>query len=325
MPYSTPSAPSHDLVNLPKRRRNSFPAFHFAGDSSDSEDETPTTRHVHHLEQTAVPFPRRARTPSPPASELERTATIHARSSSVVVLSNGKPLKSSLKGSSSHPNVHSRTRSAPTTPAHHSPASSPESSGASTPKSVHFPDHDLTAVQTFRRTGKPAHLMMMSDTETESEAPPVNNKFPFPAFSKPQPTSYVLRADPVPCPTPPRDVFVESITLDGLILHGAVLVRNISYWKEVSVRFTMDDWRTTSEVAGRYAASLDALPFQSEAAASPWDRFAFSIKLEDYASTLASRTLYLVGRYATEGLEQWDNNSGKNYRVQFVRGDSYFD
>ena len=46
----------------------------------------------------------------------------------------------------------------------------------------------------------------------------------------------------------------------------------------------------------------------------------FTIRLEDYEHNLASRTLWLVARYAPgSGGEFWDNNDGKNFRVAFRR------
>lgn len=65
--------------------------------------------------------------------------------------------------------------------------------------------------------------------------------------------------------------------------------------------------------------------------APAWDRFRFDISLEKYESSIQQRTMWFVGRYATAvvdggGLkipggdkEWWDNNSGNNYRVAFVK------
>ena len=65
--------------------------------------------------------------------------------------------------------------------------------------------------------------------------------------------------------------------------------------------------------------------------APAWDRFRFDISLETYESSIQQRTMWFVGRYATavvdgQGLkipggdkEWWDNNSGNNYRVAFVK------
>lgn len=49
----------------------------------------------------------------------------------------------------------------------------------------------------------------------------------------------------------------------------------------------------------------------------------FTIRLEDYEHNLAARRLWLVARYAPGcGGEFWDNNEGKNFRVNFRRARS---
>ncbi|KAK7051575.1 hypothetical protein VNI00_004554 [Paramarasmius palmivorus] len=116
--------------------------------------------------------------------------------SSPILLSNGKPLKSSLKSSSStsnipatHPTSHShphhphahhhhshahiRARSAPSTPslatdstsASTSTGSSPTQSTPATPKNVHFPSlpNDLEHIRIFNRSAKPSSLRRSSD------------------------------------------------------------------------------------------------------------------------------------------------------------------
>lgn len=365
MPYSPPTSPTSTARNhrrsftnergpgaftslgaLPRHPRRSLPSFHFgdnhhSSSSEESEDESapPVKARRHapaaglHVDTGPIPFPR-ASTPSP--SSPKRISQTHSqppnRSSSVLFLSNGKPLKSSLKSrSSSSPTLmgtssHIRSRSAPSTPSLGiitPSASSDEDSGATTPKSVHFDDH-LETVRRFKRSGKPAHLLTMSDTETESDQVP--ESFPFPIFSAPVSLAkYILHADPIPSIVPVRGVVVEDVHLDGFRLVGSLLVTNISYVKDVTVRFTLDDWRTTSEVLGEYKSSIDSLPSSFKREDNPgendsWDRFVFTIKLEDYAATLATRTLYLAARYAAAGQEWWDNNGGRNYCLQFTRG-----
>ncbi|KAJ3871656.1 putative phosphatase regulatory subunit-domain-containing protein [Lentinula edodes] len=129
------------------------------------------------------------------------------RSTSSPHISNGRPLKSSLKSSSSasniHPHVHvvhhahhihsshQRASSAPTTPGHelvgdhsspssNSSVSNPSAPGSgtvspTTPKTVHFPSLSthLERVRIFHKSAKPASLLTVraqgEDTETETE------------------------------------------------------------------------------------------------------------------------------------------------------------
>jgi hypothetical protein len=197
---------------------------------------------------------------------------------------------------------------------------------------------------------------------------------------------------PVDEPSPYANVHLESLSLlpspssstskrsydQPLVLKGTLLVRNLAYEKIVAVRFTLDEWHTTSEVAAHHTQSLPALPTtifkpgsglrcfsssssstsqspavsssplataasKSDAAPPAWDRFAFTVRLEDYAHTLEQRTMWLAVRYCTpcaslytglpqeagEGVaelaqggagaggEWWDNNKGANYKIAF--------
>ncbi|KAK0209182.1 putative phosphatase regulatory subunit-domain-containing protein [Desarmillaria ectypa] len=373
MPYSLPAPstgrPTHrrsyihssgafaSLGSLP-RTANHRPVFHIHNDCSSDDDEhgllspQPAGHKAKSLRvdtHLGVPFPRSSPSPRSPSSEVPTRSLPPQRTNSTpVLLSNGRPLKSSLKGSprsASAPDMpslsiqHTRAQSAPSTPAissheHHCH------------KNVHFPTHQLETVRVFNKSAKPASLLrpiLASDAETETETELEGSsrytevsRFPFPLVHP----SYSLSpfTDPVPSPAVPREssnVILESLTLpqSTLALKGTLLVRNISYEKQVYVRFTLDNWQTTSEVAAQYQTSLPSLPnlFKKSltvgdvaagvatGGASAWDRFEYTIKLGDYASTLIDRTIYLVVRYTTGGGEWWDNNAGKNYRVAFIR------
>lgn len=231
---------------------------------------------------SAVPFPT-----SSPSSPLQRASPIwtfaSSRSSSKlssslprtpstpVILSNGKPLKSSLKSSSSSPNIsdlptkHIRAQSAPATP--------------SLGKNVHFAEKDsgLETIRVFNRTGKPASLSKPPGEETETETEAESSSYPFPVFSTSPIASTasatlpheidnsVDRTSPVPKlnPSPYANVFLETLALPRTrppTLRGTVLVRNIAFEKVVAVRFTLDDWQTTSEVMCKHVVSLPGLP-----------------------------------------------------------------
>ncbi|KAG5643304.1 hypothetical protein DXG03_001231 [Asterophora parasitica] len=405
------------LAALPRRRPSTPAKFHFRNDQDDasspdseSDDPRPNPKPKPRL---TLPSPTLTQIPFP--KPIVRTA-----SSPQILLSNGKPLKSSLKSSSSSPYIHllpntkfsahHRARSAPTSPF-------ATESAPPTPKNVHFPSKEQGGLETVRfysRSARPASLSLSlpnedTETETELEADLRPTSFPFPRFptsgsSKPKRpknvvTYYTLdtaKSSPVPAPSPHphANVHLETLSLSSasalipaaafthtpstsaaasLALKGTLLVRNLAYVKHVAVRFTLDEWDTTSEVTAHYAASLTALPkaiynpgsgLHEHHSSSPsssdtdddkdkdkppaWDRFAFTIRLDDYAPSLAARTLWLVARFATPsspppppppplantvaplavaprddcsagagGGEWWDNNGGGNYRVAF--------
>lgn len=128
------------------------------------------------------------------------------------------------------------------------------------------------------------------------------------------------------------------------VLKGTILVENVSFGKSVFVRFTLDEWQTTSEVAATYVDSLPAIQQPSSsslhhtrAASEPafggdktspspvssrqWDRFTFAINLSSVRH-LHTRRLFLVVKYIPQewqGAEFWDNNHGRNYSFVFER------
>ncbi|KIY47578.1 hypothetical protein FISHEDRAFT_59554 [Fistulina hepatica ATCC 64428] len=383
------------LPALPRRTSKTKPPFmfHFHGsDDSDASDDThddtdarksALTIDTAHLD--AVPFPRQS--PSPQALEpllqLHMTParpSVSRSNSHPVVLSKGKPLKSSLKPSSSSSDIasiplHLRSRSAPSTPSL---------------KNVHFAQRD--AIRIFNRAARPSSVSLDNDTEnteTETEIESQADRFPFAPnslSSEGEPTPYEVDTDTssrvpyVPNIHPlkfvdedgavflpaddlswARHIYIESIKLSPSVntkdkevaIAGTIIVRNVSFEKHVAIRFTLDDWRTTSEVVARYIESLPALPdnlqptvvqelrvhaaqyskplsvlqAQSHRISPSFDRFAFAIRLGDYAHALSARTMWLVARYTAPGIgEWWDNNGSyclaqlsqsRNYRINF--------
>ncbi|KAH7926840.1 hypothetical protein BV22DRAFT_1045788 [Leucogyrophana mollusca] len=286
-----------------------------------------------------VPFPRS----SSPLDQLSCSPhpLLSREKSAPIFLSNGKPLKSSLKSSCSSPSITSSTSASPLqsqfpTPTNHLHLRAHSEPTTPTPKNVLFPDR--------------------GDNETETENPTDrDDRFPFPVLPAP-PTFEIdpAASSPVPAqrPSPYAHVHIESLVLASRTPHlaGTLLVRNLAYEKHVAVRFTLDDWQTVSEVSARHVVSLNALPdalappspaatslSHSPSSSQRWDRFAFTIRLGDYAHALTSRVLWLVARFRVDytypmpstrsppflpaqgrpgpGGEWWDNNQGGNYRV----------
>ncbi|KAI9508350.1 putative phosphatase regulatory subunit-domain-containing protein [Russula earlei] len=341
------------LSSLPKRSKVKKSLFHIPTDDDEQQDDPspprsppqslsnplPSDRSV---DPPSVPFPTVSpesptfsTLPKPPIPPIKRTP-----SSTSVILPNGRPLKPSLKSASSSSITDDMAASA----SRHARAQSMPATPAFGPKNVHFKEKDdgLETVRLFRRTGKPVSVSKpTSDTETETEPEP--SAFPFPRIStnnfgsSASSLSEIANSSPIPAsnPSPYANIHIESIALPPArppVLRGTVLVRNIVFEKHVSVRFTLDDWTTVSEVFATYTGPVAALEtlaganqgktvgdlIGSSGGASQWDRFSFAIKLEDYEAFLWQRTLFLVIRYSAPGLgEFWDNNSGDNYRITF--------
>ena len=255
--------------------------------------------------------------------------------------------------------IHLRARSEPATPrldilssssSSSSSTASPLSTTASTPKNVHFSTTGLTTVKLFNKAAKPASLLG-EETETETEGENSarslwrNGGYPFPRVARTnntkEETKFELELGSYPIPSsshsPHANVHLESMMLttstvgnESLSLTGTVVVRNIAFEKNVFVRFTLDDWQTTSEVSAKHSASLTSLPpallprtfgdiLSSNSNDQGWDRFTFSIRLEDYMRGLETKVIWMVGRFFApqHGNEWWDNNGGRNYRVGF--------
>ncbi|PNS15136.1 Protein phosphatase 1 regulatory subunit 3A [Sphaceloma murrayae] len=111
-----------------------------------------------------------------------------------------------------------------------------------------------------------------------------------------------------------KPVWVERFFLsaDNKSLVGQVAVANISFQKAVVARFTLDYWKTTSEVTADF--SNDVRSPRTDG----YDRFTFSIRLADQAN-LETKTLLLCVRYSVAGQEHWDNNADTNYQIDFVK------
>ncbi|GJE99508.1 CBM21 domain-containing protein [Phanerochaete sordida] len=391
----SPPDDDHSPSSSPAKKTTSLPTLNSLRLSMESGRFSPTVNPPSHIEipKTKATFsttppddsPELSNVPFPTSSPLSPTdrkspfipglldrshsgsstsgsLSIPRTPSTPIILSNGKPLKPSLKSSLSSPNVvgdfadsmrrHCRAQSAPSTPR------------------VHFAEKDagLEMVKVFNKSGKPASLSKApgDETETETEAEyPFPSLFPTSSFGgsfmssssqssgASSPSQLIHELDmtpgvtspiPNPSPNPHANVHLETVTLPRTrppTLRGTVLVRNIHFEKNVVVRFTLDDWQTTSEVVCKHVVSLPGLPppfphshtigdyagqlaegRAGESGSTSWDRFSFTIRLEDYEPKLSERTLFLVARFsACNGFmgDFWDNNGGANYRIGFRR------
>ncbi|CAI4060220.1 Gip2p SKDI_05G1300 [Saccharomyces kudriavzevii IFO 1802] len=99
------------------------------------------------------------------------------------------------------------------------------------------------------------------------------------------------------------------------LIAGRILVKNIFYDKRVVVRYTWDSWRTAHEVECVYISDGDGiLP------GTNMDIFHFII---DDASKVDPRgklefCIHYSTRNDSEREEYWDNNNGKNYKIDVV-------
>ena len=184
-------------------------------------------------------------------------------------------------------------------------------------KAVHFDSH-LEHVRHFHQVEKPLAVSAGSSPvdayESEIEFPFGNEKSP----SRGPPFEWELRLSNFPSEAIDRNhqvVRVERIYLssDKQNLVGSVAVQNIAFHKLVVARFTLDYWKTTSEVVAEFNNDV-----RKKQVNDGCDRFTFSIKITDQAN-LENKTLFFCIRYTVHGQEFWDNNNSMNYQVDFTK------
>lgn len=180
-----------------------------------------------------------------------------------------------------------------------------------TPKVVHF-DPQLEHVKLFLAEQKP--LAVSRDGSPTEDTSGTDSDFPSFIYGDGNDLRkrFVMQhINPISRPNASLNVALEDFYLnpDGTTVLGKVRVRNIAFVKIVVVRFTFDAWQTISEVAAHYVESLD----------QHYDRFSFSIRLNDLLPRIEGKTLVMAIRYNVADQEFWDNNYHQNYAATFTR------
>jgi hypothetical protein len=179
-------------------------------------------------------------------------------------------------------------------------------------KAVHFDSH-LEHVRHFLQVDRP---LAVSAGSSPVEAYESDTEFPFGDDGRSPPFEWEIVVSNFPAETPQRlsqPVRVERVFLssDNKTLVGSVAVANLAFNKYVVARFTLDYWKTTSEVVAEFNNDIRQ-PKQADG----YDRFNFNIKLADQAN-LEAKTMFFCVKYAVTGQEYWDNNNSTNFQVDF--------
>ncbi|KAK2756726.1 hypothetical protein FQN54_005172 [Arachnomyces sp. PD_36] len=177
-------------------------------------------------------------------------------------------------------------------------------------KAVHFDSH-LEHIRHFLQLDKP---LAVSAGSSPVEDFGNSTEFPFHKLPK---SELEIRLPNFPHDQEARKhnvVRLERLFLssDKKKLVGSVAVANLAYHKHVVARFTLDYWKTTSEVVAEYNHDV-----RKKHAHDGYDRFYFNIELTDQVN-LEAKTMFLCVRYNTNGHEYWDNNNSTNYQVGFA-------
>ncbi|KAI9800002.1 MAG: hypothetical protein M1833_003531 [Piccolia ochrophora] len=181
-------------------------------------------------------------------------------------------------------------------------------------KAVHF-DHHLENVRHFMQVDKPLAVSAgSSPVETYEDS----GEFPFGGDPKGSSFDWELALLNFPADTVDRKLLpvrVEKVYLsaDNKLLIGSVSVANIAFHKQVVARFTVDYWKTTSEVVAAYSQDV-----RRKQVNDGYDRFNFNINLADQVD-LENKTMFFCVRYTVDGREFWDNNNSMNFQVEFKK------
>ncbi|XP_031346708.1 glycogen-binding subunit 76A-like isoform X4 [Photinus pyralis] len=104
-----------------------------------------------------------------------------------------------------------------------------------------------------------------------------------------------------------KNVCLENAVVSDpidLCIHGIVRVRNLDYHKSVHIRYSLDAWKTFSELQASYVQNS-------------CDGFSDTFKFLLYANTLTiGQKLEIAVRFHCKGCQYWDNNYGANYCFQ---------
>ena len=182
-------------------------------------------------------------------------------------------------------------------------------------KAVHFQENSLEHVRHFLQVDRPIAVSAGSSPVDPCDD---EEEFPFGGDGSSPPFEWEIRLTNFPHESVERQVLpvrTEKVYLspDNKMLLGLVAVRNLAFHKLVVARFTLDFWKTTSEVIAEYDNIV-----RRQQADDDCDRFKFSIKLEDQAN-LENKTMFFCVKYHVNGQDYWDNNRSINYQVDFSK------
>ncbi|XP_021409242.2 protein phosphatase 1 regulatory subunit 3D [Lonchura striata] len=106
-----------------------------------------------------------------------------------------------------------------------------------------------------------------------------------------------------------QQVCLERVTSSYLGLSGTIHVQNVAFEKQVSVRYTFNQWESIHEVCARWNCSIPDKNRQDQV-----DVFTFFLPVPPFLLQL-STLVQFAARYQVNGQEYWDNNRGKNYTL----------
>ncbi|CAM0141941.1 hypothetical protein VKS41_004357 [Umbelopsis sp. WA50703] len=227
-----------------------------------------------------TPFPLRSSRTHPDTGKLH--LNLESCTTPMIRKKSGEIVKSSL-----------RCKSAPSTP--------------TCPKFVHF-NVDLEHVRLFLKGQTPTSVhndpQLPEDDENDS--------------SSTDKDQLIMKLPNWPVLMSPIELLAKMVALESIqmatdqkSLIGRCQVSNISFQKQVIVRYTTNYWQDTHEVEASYREPCSS----GDASNSALDRFMFNIPIDP----TVKQTIFACVRYVVNGRDFWDNNDGRNYQIDLCK------
>ncbi|XP_037345895.2 protein phosphatase 1, regulatory subunit 3Db [Pungitius pungitius] len=107
-----------------------------------------------------------------------------------------------------------------------------------------------------------------------------------------------------------QSVCLEQVVCSEQGITGSVRVLNLSYEKQVTVRYSFTDWRTHTETAASWTEGRHGV----EGGAPETDSFRFRLPVPPFLLRPGAVLEFAI-RYRVAGFSHWDNNDGRNYKL----------
>ncbi|KAL1007847.1 hypothetical protein UPYG_G00092410 [Umbra pygmaea] len=105
-------------------------------------------------------------------------------------------------------------------------------------------------------------------------------------------------------------VALDQVQCSEMGITGTVQVLNLAYLKEVAVRYSFTNWRSSAETQACWVTTLR----RDQADGPEADVFHFRLPVPPFILQPGAMLEFAV-RYRVEGAEYWDNNGGCNYKL----------
>ena len=108
-----------------------------------------------------------------------------------------------------------------------------------------------------------------------------------------------------------QKVVLTELKTYGIMIVGVVAVVNLGFQKEVTLRYTTDDWKSFHDTSMTHLERGTGLPF--------YDQFCFEVHCRP--AEIKNEVIFCI-RFKCAFGEFWDNNSGKNYSLKLKKWQS---